>query len=98
LVSDILRPDKNLWERAEFYWQSIARKQLDFAGRADLAEAVESFTLQSWLSYYNRVFLQRRHSLQVVTPGRWDDLPEGDFSRYNSADAIKSGHDAYIVE
>jgi len=98
LVSDILRPDKNLWERAEFYWQSIARKQLDFAGRADLAEAVEALTLQSWLSYYNRVFLRQRHSLQVVAPGRWGDLPEGDFSRYDSVGAIKSGHDAYIVE
>ena len=83
LVSDILRPDKNLWERAEFYWQSIARKQFDFAGRQDLAEAVEAFTLQSWLAYYNRVFLQQRHSLQVVAPGRWGDLPEGDFSRYD---------------
>jgi len=98
LVSDILRPDKNLWERAEFYWQSIARKQLDFAGRQDLAAAVESFTLQSWLAYYNRVFLQQRHSLQVVTPGRWDRMPEGDVTHYDSAEAIKSGHDAYIVE
>jgi secreted Zn-dependent insulinase-like peptidase len=98
LVSDILRPDKNLWERAEFYWQSIARKRLDFAGKQNLAEAVEAFTLKSWLSYYNRVFLQQRHSLQVVAPGRWGDLPKGDFSRYDSAEAIKRGHDAYIVE
>ncbi len=98
LVSDILRPDKNLWERAEFYWQSIARKQLDFAGKKDLAEAVEALTLQSWVSYYNRVFLQQSHSLQVVAPGRWDRLPEGDYSPYDSAEAIKSGHDAYIVK
>ena len=96
LVSEILRPDKNLWERAEFYWQSIARKQLDFAGRAALADAVETLTLEEWQAYYQRVFLARRHSLQVVTPGNWGTLPQGDSSRYEAAEAIKRHHhDAY---
>ena len=98
LVSEILRPDKNLWERAEFYWQSIARKQLDFAGRETLAEAVEALTLQGWQAYYERVFLTRRHSLQVVTPGHWGKLPQGDYQRYEAAEDIKSEHDAYIID
>ncbi|MEH6635080.1 MAG: insulinase family protein [Halioglobus sp.] len=98
LVSEILRPDKNLWERAEFYWQSIARKQLDFAGREDLAKAVQDLTLQSWADYYNRVFIQHRHSLQVVSSGQWDRLPEGDFQRRDSASAIKDDHRAYIID
>ena len=98
LVSEILRPDKNLWERAEFYWQSIARKQLDFAGRETLAEAVEALTLQGWQAYYERVFLARRHSLQVVTPGQWGKLPQGDYQRYEAAEDIKNGHDAYIID
>ena len=98
LLSEIRRPHKNLWERAEFYWQSIAYKQLDFAGREAMAKAVEAFTLDSWQSYYRRVFAGRQHSLQVVAPGHWDRLPKGDYHRYDSAEAIKEGHEAYIVD
>ena len=98
LVSDILRPDKNLMERAEFYWQSIARKQYDFLGRQQLADAVGGFTRDEWLEYYNRVFLQQRHSLQVVAPGRWDKLPTASGTRYHDAEAIKAGHSAYTIE
>jgi insulysin len=98
LVNEILRPDKNLWERAEFYWQSIARKQWDFNGREALAGAVKDLTLESWLAYYNRVFLAQRHSLQVVTPGKWDRLPQGEYQHYDSAEAIKEGHKVYIID
>jgi insulysin len=98
LVNEILRPDKNLWERAEFYWQSIARKQWDFNGREALAGAVKDLTLESWLAYYNRVFLAQRHSLQVVTPGQWDRLPQGGYQRYDSAESIKDGHEAYKID
>ena len=78
LVSEILRPDKNLGERAEFYWQSIARKQFDFAGRQQLADAVETLTMEEWQAYFQRVFLTQRHSLQVVTPGKWKTLPSSE--------------------
>ncbi|MBT4522652.1 MAG: peptidase M16, partial [Halieaceae bacterium] len=37
LIAEITRPDKNLWERAEFYWQAIAKKDLNFSGRRALA-------------------------------------------------------------
>ena len=98
LVNEILRPDKNLWERAEFYWQSIARKQWDFDGREALAGAVEALTLEDWRDYYERVFLQNRHSLQVATPGRFGKLPGGEQQRLDSARSIKDGHDAYIIK
>ncbi len=98
LVNEILSPDKNLWERAEFYWQSIAKKQYQFEGRQALADAIQSFTKDSWLAYYNRVFLQRRHSLQVAAPGKWDKFPGGDSVRYDNAEAIKAGHPTYVIE
>jgi insulysin len=98
LVSEILRPDKNLWERAEFYWQSIARKQWDFAGREALAAAVQELTLESWSDYFQQVFLEQRHSLQAVTPGKWGTLPEGEMRRYDSAGAIKANHGVYIID
>ena len=97
LLSDILRPDKNLGERAEFYWQSIARKQLDFDGRQQLAAAVESLSLDDWQAYFESVFLQQRHSLQVVAPGQWGKFPQG-LRRYDSATAIKDSHGAYVME
>ncbi len=98
LVNDILRPDKNLMERAEFYWQSIARKQYDFQGREQLAAAVEAFTLEEWLAYYNEVYLQQRHSLQVVAPGRWGELPAAEGTRYGNATDIKADHPVYIIQ
>ncbi len=98
LISDILRPDENLNERAEYYWQAIARKEFDFDGRQALADAVEALTLPAWKAYYEQVFLQQRHSLQVVAPGKWGLVPKGDFRVYDSATAIKSGHATYVVE
>jgi len=98
LISDILRPDKNLNERAEYYWQSIARKEFDFAGRQALADAVEALTLPAWKAYYNQVFLQQPHALQVVAPGKWQRVPKGDFRVYDNAEAIKSGHAVYVIE
>lgn len=98
LVNDIRRPDENLWERASFYWQSIAMKQAEFDGRDALAEAVDAIDLATWKAYYERVFLVERHSLAVVAPGRWDRFPAGDSKRVDSAEAIKSGHDAYLID
>jgi secreted Zn-dependent insulinase-like peptidase len=98
LVNEILRPDKNMWERAEFYWQSIAKKQFEFDDKRQLADAVNAFTMDEWLAYFDRVFLNQRHSLQVVTPGRWGELPDIDARRVRSAEAIKTGHDAYLIK
>jgi secreted Zn-dependent insulinase-like peptidase len=97
LISDIMRPDKNLSERAEFLWQSIAAKEWDFNGRQTLADAVDALTLESWKAYFETVFLAQRHSLQVVTPGRWGVMPNGDYRVYDSAEAIKQGHAVYIL-
>jgi insulysin len=97
LVSDIMRPDKNLNERAEFYWQAIARKQWNFDSRESLADAVESLSLADWKAYYQRVFLQQRHSLQVVAPGKTGILPKGDARVFHSAEEIKRGHTTYTV-
>ncbi len=98
LISDILRPDKNLNERAEYYWQAIARQEWDFARRQQLADAVDAFTLPEWKDYFERTFLHQRHSLEVVAPGKWGKLPAGQGTVYDSATAIKHGHAAYTIE
>lgn len=98
LISDILRPDKNLWDRAEFYWQSIARKQFSFDSRELLAETVGNISMESWIRYFGETFIAQRRSLQVVAPGRWEELPPGKAKRYQDAKEIKSGHAVYVIE
>ncbi len=98
LVTEITRPDKNLWERAEFYWQSIAKKQYEFDGRQRLADAVAALTMEEWQAYYQRVFRERQHSLQVVAPGRWGTLPDTDGEVVRDAQQIKAGHTTYRVQ
>ena len=97
LLSDILRPHKNIGERAQFYWTSLAYRQLDFAGREKLAQAVRDMTLEQWQDYFTRVFLEQRHSLQVVAPGKWQSLPQGVDKRFDEAGSIKASHDAYTL-
>jgi secreted Zn-dependent insulinase-like peptidase len=97
LMGEILRPDKNIWERAEFYWQSIARHQEKFDSKASLAEAVDALTLETWQAYYDRVFVQNRHSLQVVAPGKWDNFPAGEAQRFDAPAAIRENHQTYIM-
>jgi insulysin len=98
LISDVLQPDKNMWERAEFYWQSIAKRQLDFGSRVALADAIEELTLESWLDYYKEVYLNHRHSLQAVAPGKWGQLPEVDGPSLSSPKSVKEGRPVYTVE
>jgi secreted Zn-dependent insulinase-like peptidase len=99
LLSEIRRPDKNMWERAEFYWQSIAKKHWEFEGREALAGAVESLSLEDWKAYFQEVFLAQRHSLKVVSPGKSQKLPQRDaLRRYDNATAIKAAHAAYVME
>lgn len=97
LVNEILRPDKNLWERAEFYWQSIAKKRYQFDSRQVMAEAVEAMTLEDWQAYYRKVFMEGRHSLQVAAPGKWGLLPSGK-QQYRSAGEIKVNHSTYVID
>lgn len=95
LISDITKPDKNLAERGQFYWRSIGFKRYDFAGREELAAAVEALTLDQWKAYFERVFMANRHSLQVVSPGKFGTLPEVSGKRYRSADQLRADHEDY---
>lgn len=98
LVAAIEEPDKNLLERAEFYWQSIAKGQLSFDGRQQLAEAVNDFGLGEWTDYFQGVFLEQPRSLQVVAPGAAGEVPPASGRRERSATAVKAGHATWVIE
>ena len=54
--------------------------------------------MESWSGAFETVFLERRHSLQVVAPGRSGVLPKGEFRVLDSAETIKAGHDTYRID
>ncbi len=94
LLGEISEPDKNLLERAEFYWQSIARDQFDFDGRQRMEAAVDAIDLSDWLAYFKATFLEQPHSLMVVAPGRWAELPAA-AKRFDNPEALKAGQPWY---
>ncbi len=98
LLNEVLRPEENLWQRAEFYWQSLARKQYDFDSKQQLAAAIEDLDYAQWQAYFERLFLLERHSLQVAAPGKRGVLPPGSQRRVESATALKTGHRTYITD
>ncbi|MHA7816259.1 MAG: insulinase family protein [Pseudohaliea sp.] len=98
LVAEIEQPDKNLLERAEFYWQSIARRQYAFDGRRQLAAAVNDFAMEEWATYFRETFREQPRSLQVVAPGARGTVPDSGGQRFDSAGAIKAGHSTWVVD
>lgn len=96
LISDITRPDKNLGERAAYYWRSIGNQRLDFASREHLAAAVDALSLADWQAYFAQVFIAQPRALQVVSPGQWKTFPGVSGKRYESATAIKAAHETYL--
>ncbi|MFK7976837.1 MAG: insulinase family protein [Halioglobus sp.] len=95
LISDISKPDKNLGERATFYWRSIARNRLDFASRLELEAAVEALTLDDWQAYFRTVFIDEPRTLQVISAGSRGKLPQVSGRRFDSATAVKEATEAY---
>lgn len=95
LISDISKPDKNLGERAGFYWSSIAKKRLAFSSRLELEAAVEALTLADWQAYFRDVFIEQPRGLQMVSAGRWGKLPQVSGRRFDSASAVKQANEAY---
>ena len=98
LINEVLRPHKNLWEQAELYWQSIAKKQYEFNGRQTMANAIKSLNREQWQAYFEEVFLNQQRSLQVAAPGARGQFPRGAGRSIESAVQLKSGHAVYDIE
>jgi insulysin len=75
LVAEINEPFKNLWERAEFLWQSLGEGDHSFTSKKDLADAVSKITYADWLAFFNAQVLETHRSLLVVAPGKFDKVP-----------------------
>ena len=99
LVNDILKPDENLGQRAEFYWQAIAFREWGFDGSQLLAGAVESVNYEDWKAYFSETFLESRRSLLNVAPGARGESPEVETNDvYTVPEELREGRATFTVD
>jgi len=94
VLQEITRPDKNLWERSEYFWREIARRELGFDSRARLARVLEGISYQQWYAWYRSVIVEQPASLTLVAPGRWGSVPDGRV--VTSPTLFKASQPAYL--
>jgi secreted Zn-dependent insulinase-like peptidase len=97
LINDILKPDENLSERAEFYWQAIASREWNFDGPEQLAAAVAGISFEDWQRDYRTLFLEQRRSLLALSPGARADMPEAGALRFTDPSSLRAAFDAYTA-
>ena len=97
LVAEINEPFKNLWERAEFLWQSLGEGDHTFTSKQDLADAVSGITYAEWLAFFESQVLETQRSLLVVAPGKFDKFPAEPIQYEQPADA-KAANTSFAIE
>ncbi|MEM1404605.1 MAG: insulinase family protein [Pseudomonadota bacterium] len=99
LVNDILKPDENLGQRAEFYWQAIAFREWGFDESQILAGAVESVSYEDWKAYYIDAFLEDRRSMLNVAPGARGESPKIEANAvYTVPEELRQGRPTFTVD
>ena len=93
LVSDILKPHRNLLEASDYFWRQIARRDLAFDSRDRLAAAVRAISYDAWRSWYQEVILDNPAALAIVAPGASNTLPPG--TPIPNAPKFKQSRQAY---
>ncbi len=78
LLQEILQPHRNITEQSEYFWQEIARRELDFGSRERLTAALADIDHAQWQAWFAEVALQKRASVVMVATGRWGELPNGE--------------------
>lgn len=97
LVAEINEPFKNLWERAEFLWQSLGEGDHTFSSKQDLADAVSKISYSDWLAFFKTQVLETNRSLLVVAPGKFDKQPAEPIEHKQPAEA-KLANKRFAIE
>jgi secreted Zn-dependent insulinase-like peptidase len=97
LVAEIVEPDKNLSERAEFLWQSLGEGDTSFASREALAQAVQAIAYADWRAFFERDILGAKRSLLVVAPGKYAEVPS-EQTLFETPKAVKEANSAFAIE
>lgn len=98
LINATLKPQDNLRERAEFYWQSLATRQWQFDSPVQMASAVESINYEDWRQAYRQLFLEAPRSLLALSPGAKEATPQTDSEVFDSPEALRDGRGTYAVD
>ncbi|GAB5413112.1 MAG: insulinase family protein [Congregibacter sp.] len=97
LVNDILKPHENLMEQAEFYWQSIAFREWDYAGATSLAAAVEAIDYETWKADFQTLFVESPRSIIAFSEGAKGESPELDVM-YSSPESLREERPRYSID
>ena len=101
LVNSILKPHKNLRERAGFYWSAISLRHWDFDQREALVAAVRDWEFEEWRAHYRAQILENPRSLLAVSPGARGVLPKSATAedsavlRFSDPAAMRVDHPLY---
>ncbi|MEM6302379.1 MAG: insulinase family protein [Pseudomonadota bacterium] len=99
LIKDMLKPDENLGERAEFYWQAIAFREWGFDAPQKMADAIRAIDYESWRTAYEKLFLEKRRSLLAFSAGAQGDTPpENEAARYADPASLRSESAKHTVD
>ncbi|MFT7287302.1 MAG: insulysin [Halieaceae bacterium] len=98
LTNDILKPHKNLGERAEFYWQAIASRKWHFDSPQRMAEAVNAINFEDWGAYYREHFLEARRSLLAFSAGAAGEAPLMDGAAFSDPAVLREDHARYQID
>lgn len=97
LVAEINEPFKNLWERAEYLWQSLGEGDHTFSSKQDLADAVSQISYSDWLAFFKAQVLETHRSLLVVAPGKFDKHP-AEPTEYKQPAEAKLANKRFAIE
>ncbi|WP_439107888.1 insulinase family protein [Congregibacter sp.] len=98
LINATLKPQENLGERAEFYWQSIATREWAFDSPQQMAAAVETISFEEWQQSYRKLFLEQPRSLLSLSPGAMGETPESDNRVFDSPETLRADHEILRID
>jgi secreted Zn-dependent insulinase-like peptidase len=98
LINATLKPQENLRERAEFYWQSIATREWLFDSPQEMAAAVESISFEEWQAAYRQLFLDAPRSLLALSAGARAVTPDIKSEVFVSPEALRDGRGTYEID
>ncbi|MDP5069602.1 MAG: insulinase family protein, partial [Congregibacter sp.] len=98
LINAVLKPQENLGERAEFYWQAIAFREWRFDSPQQMAAAVSALSFEDWQASYRTLFLEQPRSLLTLSAGAKPDVPETDNVVYDDPEVLRAGREIFDID
>ena len=89
LIVRLSEQPKNLWERADLYWQNIGQHYFQFDMKQQLIVALESLTLEQWKSLFRQQLTTMHRAMWIYARGKFDDESRITGKRVENLNAFK---------